>query len=87
MSHHHEPASATVEFFFSFRSPYSYLAAARAFALPQRPLPRTAGPVLSDYSLVGRWQGHARVRWLPRPNLLPINGLCIARLCRPHLRP
>ena len=26
----------TVEFFFSFRSPYSYLAAPRAFALPQR---------------------------------------------------
>jgi len=36
MSHHHGPASATVEFFFSFRSPYSYLAAARAFALPQQ---------------------------------------------------
>jgi 2-hydroxychromene-2-carboxylate isomerase len=26
----------TVEFFFSFRSPYSYLAAPRAFALPER---------------------------------------------------
>jgi 2-hydroxychromene-2-carboxylate isomerase len=29
-------AGAQVEFFFSFRSPYSYLAAPRAFALPER---------------------------------------------------
>ncbi|MCX7073021.1 MAG: DsbA family protein [Gammaproteobacteria bacterium] len=28
--------TATVEYFFSFRSPYSYLSAARAFALPAR---------------------------------------------------
>lgn len=28
--------TATVEYFFSFRSPYSYLSAERAFALPQR---------------------------------------------------
>jgi hypothetical protein len=45
----------------------------RAAAAAAVPLPRTAGPVLSDYSLV--------VRWLPRPHLLPINGLCIARFC------
>ena len=31
--------------------------------------------------------GVAVVRWLPRPHLLTINDLCIARLCRPHLRP
>lgn len=29
-------AAARVDFFFSFRSPYSYLAAPRAFALPER---------------------------------------------------
>jgi 2-hydroxychromene-2-carboxylate isomerase len=32
----HERSGEPLEFFFSFRSPYSYLAAARAFALPRR---------------------------------------------------
>ena len=41
---------------------------------------REQRPVLSDYLFSG-------ARWLPRPHLLPINGLCIASLCRPHLRP
>jgi hypothetical protein len=53
---------------------------ARASALPQRPLPRTAartiGFILFGGAVVAR-----------RPHLLPINGMCIARLCRPHLRP